>query len=125
MSKASESLLTYVDHRGDLHVASSDDLEHSDSTPHVIRIAAAMVKAGYKGVKLDEFKMANGRWLHVPNVCRSLPGGALLAELLEDHKLGKSLPSIADVMVKLEAQYGTHAIGGSNKISGAQSEVGK
>ncbi len=62
------SLLAYRD-RGDvIHIVDADALPHTDGLAPITLVAIAIINAGYKGVIVDSYRMANGRYLHALNV---------------------------------------------------------
>lgn len=108
-----KSMCMYLDHGNNVHIFPTDDIAHFNNTPLVIQIAAAIVSAGYKGVRLDEYQLKSGRWFHSPNVCTEFLEGRLMAELMELHLAGKPLPQPVEVLTYLSMHYATES--GSKK----------
>lgn len=76
-----KSVLLYLDRSNSVQVIESDALAHTDDISPIMLIAAAVMRAGYAGVIVDQHRMANGRYFHALNTNMATPEGRILAAL--------------------------------------------
>jgi hypothetical protein len=97
------SILFYRDRGDTLNVVDSDALSHTDDISPIMLIAAAVMRAGYDGVIIDQYRMANGRYFQALNANSATPEGRILAALC---KIDPSqLPSPQDVLDDIRRAY--------------------
>jgi hypothetical protein len=76
-----ESVIFYRDRSNTVKVIDSSSLSHTDDLSPIMNIAAAVIRAGYQGVVIDQHRMANGRYLQALNTNIATPEGRILAFL--------------------------------------------
>jgi hypothetical protein len=97
------SLLLYLDRSNSIQVVDSESLPHTDGLSPIMLIAAAVMRAGYDGVVIDQYRMANGRYFQALNANNATPEGRILAALC---KIDPSqLPSPEDVLDDIRRAY--------------------
>ena len=97
------SILFYRDRGDTLHVIDSDELVHTDGLSPLLLIAVAVINAGYSGVIVDEYLMANGRYFQSINTNSATPEGRIVAAL---RKIDPSqLPSPEAVLEEIRHAY--------------------
>ena len=101
----SKSVVLYHGRDDNLYVVNPDCISHFDDTPPLMRIAAAIMQAGYDGVVVDEKQLSNGRFVHCLAANSATPEGRILAGVSEAHSAGKPLPSTAAVMAAIRHEY--------------------
>ena len=101
----SKSVIFYHGRDDNLYVVNPDCIPHFDDTPPLLRIAAAIMQAGYDGVVVDEKQLLNRRFVHCLATDFATPEGRILAELSVAHSEGKPLPSTAAVMAAIRREY--------------------
>ena len=99
----SDSLLFYLDRSDTAHVVDSTSLPHTDDLSPIVKIAVAVLNAGYEGLILDEHPMANGRYFQAINVNLATPEGRTLKKL-EDVP-PSMLPSPEEVLKIIRNEY--------------------
>jgi hypothetical protein len=102
----SDSLILNLNRANELRVIDPDTLSHSDDLQPILLIAAAIIVAGYKGVAIDEIRLANGRYLQAIDVNKSTPEGAILERLQRIANLGGVLPDSETVVASIRQEYG-------------------
>jgi hypothetical protein len=60
----SKSLVLFHGRDDNLYVVDPDCVPHFDDIPPLLKIAAAIIQAGYGGVIIDEKQLLNGRVIH-------------------------------------------------------------
>jgi hypothetical protein len=78
-----------------------DDLPFTEALCPLMEITAAVVNAGYPGVRVIEFQLMNGRYVQRLDVQKSTPAGRYMAELAKREKAGKPLPTIHEALATL------------------------
>jgi hypothetical protein len=97
------SILFYRDRGDTLNVVDSDALSHTDDISPIMLIAATVMRAGYDGVVIDQYRMANGRYFQALNTNSATPEGRVLAALC---KLDPAqLPPSQDVLEMIRRAY--------------------
>jgi len=86
-----------------VHIIDPDGLPHFDELPPLFDIVVAVINAGYKGVVVDEKKLASGRFIIGLSVIKGTPEGQIIQDLAA--KDGKQLPSIGIVLEQIKNQY--------------------
>ena len=88
-----------------LYVIDPEALPHFDEHPPVFDIVIAVINAGYKGVVVDEKRLANGRFLLCLSVIEATPEGNVIKNLVANANNGKQLPSVEGVLAQLKTLY--------------------
>ena len=101
----SNSVVLYHGRDDNLYVVDPDCIPHFDDTPPLLRLAAAIIEAGYDGVIVDEKKLSDGRFVHCLSTNSATPEGRILAGVSEAHSAGKPLPSTAAVMAAIRREH--------------------
>jgi len=104
----SDSIVFYHGRDDVLHVIDPDSLPHFDKHPPLIDFVIAVINAGYKGVAVDEKKLANGRFILCLSVNHETPEGQIIQALAMAANAGKSLPSIQFALEQIEKIYAIH-----------------
>ena len=94
--------LMYLDRGDTLHVIDPEALTHTDGLLPLLKLAVAVINAGYAGVRVDEQRMSNGRYFQALNLDSASPEGKIFQRLGEVHAARVSLPS-APAVLKLIA----------------------
>ncbi len=83
------SILVYQDRSDTVHVVDSSSLPHTNNISPLMLIVAEIIIAGFKGVMVDEYRLANGRYFQALNVDRNTPEGQIMIRLsnLDQSKL--------------------------------------
>ena len=102
---STESLIFHLSRSGEVKVFESSSIPHSDDPVQLMEIAVAVMSAGYRGIAVDELRLANGRY------CQCLEGdlltieGELLQELSHVQERGGKMPSSKTVLDALARAY--------------------
>lgn len=91
-----DSVILTSSHRGVF-----DGVPHYQGVAPIMLIAAAVINAGFDGVRVIEFQLINGRYVQLLEVQESKPAGRYLAKLAAGEKRGKTLPKIHEVLATL------------------------
>ena len=75
------SILLYLDRSNSVQVVDSESLPHTEGLSPIMLIAVAVINAGYRGVIIDEQRMANGRIFQALNSNMVTPEGRIVADL--------------------------------------------
>lgn len=78
-----KSILLYLDRSETIQIIESDSLPHTDDLSPIMWIGVAVINAGYKGIIIDEQRMANGRYFQALNTDHATPEGRVVAALCE------------------------------------------
>jgi len=106
-----KSMGVYLDRNGGVTVFDPDHLPASEERMELLDIAVAIIAAGYEGVKIDETRFSNGKYVHAFAGNMGTPEGVIMQELAAAFSREEPLPSPVQVLVRLEAAY---ALGGGN-----------
>ena len=101
----SDSIVFYLDRGNVMHIVDPDTLHHQDTIHPVMEIAIAVINAGYSGVLIDEFQLANGRFVQCLNLNHATPEGRILAEVQEKLEPGCALPPPEAVLALIRKEY--------------------
>jgi hypothetical protein len=101
----SNSIVLYHGRDDALHVIDPDGLTHYDDLPPVFNIVIAVINAGYRGVLIDEKRLANGRFMHCLNAAEGTPEGQVIKYLVSVADAGEQLPSIGLVLEQIKKLY--------------------
>lgn len=74
-------VFVYKDRGDNLNIIDPGSLPHEDEPKPIMLIAGAVMKAGYKGVIVDQHLMSNGKYMHALNVDTSTPEGRIVGFL--------------------------------------------
>lgn len=100
-----ESLVLHMSRSGELRIFDPSTVPHFDDPVHLMAIAAAVLAAGYRGIAVDELRLANGRYCQCLEVDLSTAEGYLLQWLSRVHDNGGAMPSIEAVLDALASAY--------------------
>ncbi len=83
------SILVYQDRSDTVHVVDSSSLPHTNNISPLMLIVLEIMLAGYKGLTVDEQRLADGRYFQALNVDRNTPEGQIMIRLsnLDQSKL--------------------------------------
>lgn len=98
-----KSILIYLDRSETVQIIDPYSLPHTDDLSPIIWIGIAVINAGYKGVIIDQQRMANGRYFQALNTNHATPEGRVVAVLCElDHAM---LPAPEEVLEIIRHAY--------------------
>ena len=103
---SAESLVFHMSRSGAVRVFDPATVPHFDGLAPILEIVAAVIAAGYRGVAVDELRLANGRYCQCLEVDVSTPEGKLLQQLSKCHERGDPMPSVKlvlDALAKVNA----------------------
>lgn len=106
----SNSVVLYHGRDDNLYVVDPDCIPHFDDTPPLLRLAAAIIEAGYEGVIVDEKQLLNGRIIHCLSTNSATPEGRIFAGLAEALSDGKTVPSSAAVLESIQREYHRYGV---------------
>ncbi len=101
----SDSLVLLLNRANDLHIVDPDAVPHSDDLHPFLKIAAAIIIAGYDGVAVDEIRLSNGRYFQSVDANLATPEGAILQSLQNIMDSGGVLPDPASVVTAIRQHY--------------------
>lgn len=101
----SSSNLMYLDRGGAIHIADSDALPQSDDTDSLIALAIEIIKAGYKGVIIDQYRLQNGRYFQAINGNIATPEGFILDAISANRQRGVDVPPSEIVLIGIRDAY--------------------
>lgn len=101
----SNSIVMHLSRSGEVTVVDRDDIPHSDDLQPIMKIAVAVMNAGYTGLAIDELQMSNGRIAHALDVDLATPEGRILLELSSGSESGLLLPDAQTVLDRLTDIY--------------------
>ena len=101
----SDSLVFFHGRDKVLHVIDPDCVKHSDDMTPMQEIVIAVIKAGYRGVVVDEKQLANGRFLSCISTNFSTPEGQILQEIAKSVEQGQSAPSVNETLETIAKRY--------------------
>ena len=101
----SDSVVFFHGRDNVLHVIDPDYVKHSDDITPLQEIVIAVINAGYRGVVVDEKRLANGRFLCGISSNFSTPEGKILQEIAKSLEQGQSAPSVNQVLEIIAKQY--------------------
>lgn len=103
----SDSVLLFHSRTNDLHIVDPDAVPHSDDFSPLMQLAVEVVKAGHKGVAIDELKRKNGRFVYSLEVDLATPEGVVMQKLSVALDEGRPLPDAPTVLEALRRIYKT------------------
>jgi hypothetical protein len=101
----SDSLVLMLNRANDLHIVDPDTVPHSDDLHPLLKIAAAIISAGYGGVAVDEIRLSNGRYFQSVDANLATPEGSILQSLQHIMVSGGVLPDPASVVAAIRQHY--------------------
>jgi hypothetical protein len=101
----SDSLLFVYSRSNDLHIVDPDAIPHSDELSPLMQLAVEVIKAGHKGIAIDELKLKNGRFVYSLEGDISTPEGAVMRKLSTALDEGRPLPNAATVLEAIRRIY--------------------
>ena len=101
----SKSIVFYHGRDDVVHIIDPDLVTHFDELPPLFDIVAAVMNPGYKGVVVDEKRLANGRFMHCLSVVHGTHEGNVIQDLMTVANTGKPLPSVDCVLAQLKTLY--------------------
>jgi hypothetical protein len=100
----SNSIVFYHDHGDVMHIIDPDALPHHDTIHPLLDIAVAVINAGYAGVRIDECRLSNGRYMQCLNVNHATPEGRILDAIGTEFASSGDWP-LPDAVVDLIRKY--------------------
>jgi len=101
----SDSLIYFHGRDNVLHVIDPDSVKHADDITPLQEIVIAVIKAGYRGVVVDEKQMANGRFFSCISTNFSTPEGQILQEITKAVEQGHSAPPVNQALETIAKRY--------------------
>jgi hypothetical protein len=101
----SDSLVLLMNRANDLHIVDPDTVPHSDDLHPLLKIAAAIISAGYDGVAVDEIRLSTGRYIQSIDANLATPEGSILQSLEHIMDSGGVLPDPASVVAAIRQHY--------------------
>lgn len=105
----SDSFVFFQGRENDLHVIDPDCVKHSDDITPLQKLVIAVINAGYRGVVVDEKRLANGIFLSCISIDFSTPEGHILQEIAMAVEQGQPAPAVnqaLEIIAKRYAQEG-------------------
>ena len=87
------------------HADLFDEIPFTEALSPLMEITAAIINAGYQGVRVFEFQLINGRFVQALQVQESTPAGKYLSRLERARKQGKALPTIEEALATLARRH--------------------
>jgi hypothetical protein len=101
----SDSIVFYHSRDGHIYIIDPDNVPHHNDMPPILEICASVLNAGYKGIAIDERRLANGRYFHVINSDMNTPEGVYINELVKLQERMEELPACEDVIRHINQEY--------------------
>lgn len=101
----SDSLVFVHSRSNELHIVDPDAIPHSDDLSPIMQLAGEVIKAGHKGVAIDELKLKNGRYLYSLEVDLTSPEGLVIQKLSTALDAGRPLPNSPTVLEAIRRIY--------------------
>ena len=101
----SDSVVFFHGRDNVLHVIDPDCVKHSDDITPLQEIVVAVINAGYRGVVVDEKRLANGRFFSCISTNFSTPEGQILQEITKAVEQGHSAPSVNQALETIAKRY--------------------
>ena len=101
----SDSLLFVHSRSNDLHIVDSDAIPHSDDFSPIMQLAMEIIKAGHRGVAIDELQLQNGRFVLSMEVDLKSPEGVVMKKLSLMLDEGRPLPNASTVLEAIQRLY--------------------
>jgi len=106
----SNSIVLFHGRDDNLCVVDPDCIPHFDDIPPLLKIATAIIQAGYGGVIIDEKQLLNGRVIHCLSTNSASPEGRILAGVSVACSAGTPLPSTAAVLDSIHGEYNRYGV---------------
>ncbi len=97
------SILMYLDRGETVHVLDPNLLPHTNEISPLMLIVAEIIIAGFKGVMVDEYRLANGRYFQALNVDKATPEGQIISRLRDLDQT--KLPTPKEVLKEIRDAY--------------------
>jgi hypothetical protein len=101
----SDSLVFVHSRSNELHIVDSDAIPHSDDFSPIMQLAVEVIKAGHRGVAIDELQLQNGRFVLSMEVDLKSPEGVVMKKLSLMLDEGRPLPNAATVLEAIRRIY--------------------
>lgn len=101
----SDSLVFVHSRSNELHIVDPEAILHSDELSPLLQLAVEVIKAGHKGVAIDELKLKNGRYVYSLEGDLATPEGAVMQKLSKALDEGRPLPKAATVLEAIRSIY--------------------
>lgn len=98
----SNSTVMHLSRSDEVTIAELEDIAQTDDLHPIIKIAAAVINAGYLGVAVDEMKTADGRYVQALDVDLATPEGRMLQTLSNLFQQGIKMPEAQTVLDGLQ-----------------------
>ena len=106
-----QSMGIYLNRNGGVDMFDPNHLPASEDQEELNNIAIAVINAGYQGIKIDESRLSNGKYVHAIAGRMDTHEGVLFQYLKQAFERNEQLPSPEHVLACLSAAY---AFGGGN-----------
>ena len=101
----SDSLVFVHSRSNDLQVVEPDAIPHNDDLSPLMLLAMEVIKAGHRGVAIDELKLQNGRFVISMEGDLESPEGVGMKKLSRAVDEGRPLPTAATVLEAIRRIY--------------------
>jgi hypothetical protein len=98
----SNSIVMHLSRSDEVTIAELEDIAQTDDLHPIIKIAAAVINAGYLGAAVDEMKTADGRYVQALDVDLATPEGRMLEALANLFQQGIKMPEAQTVLDGLQ-----------------------
>lgn len=101
----SDSLVFVHSRSNELHIVDPAAIPHSDDLSPLLQLAVEVIKAGHKGVAIDELKLKNGRYVYSLESDIATPEGSVMQKLSTALDDGRPLPNAPTVLEAIRRIY--------------------
>ena len=101
----SDSLLFVHSRSNELRIVDPDAIPHNDDLSPLMLLAVEVIKAGHRGVVIDELKLQNGRFVLSMEVDLESPEGVVMKKLSLALDEGRPLPNAPTVLEAISRIY--------------------
>jgi hypothetical protein len=101
----SNSIVMHLSRSDEVTITELEDIAQTDDLHPIIKIAAAVINAGYLGVAVDEMKTADGRYVQALDVDLATAEGKMLQALSSLYEQGIKMPEAQTVLDGLQCMY--------------------
>jgi hypothetical protein len=104
-STMSDSLVLVHSRSNELHIVDPDAIPHCDELSPLLLLAVEVIRAGHKGVAIDELKLKNGRFVYSLEGDLATPEGVVMQKLSTELDEGCPMPNAANVLEAIRRIY--------------------
>lgn len=101
----SDSLVFVHSRSNELHIVDPDAIPHNDDLSPLMQLAVEVIKAGHRGVAIDELQLQNGRFVLSMEVDLESPEGVVMKKLSLALDEGRPLPNAPTVLEAIRRIY--------------------